>query len=360
MTTASPATSTGTKPQPKASGNPDWTAIPRSNGNTTSYTVQNLTNVTSYTLEIRALRGLEEGPSSSTSATTPDGPPTVPDEPSRSEPLAKKTKASPYRGELPPMRTHAPPSLRTEFVTDKSEPLRGRTRRSRQIDCCSATITGLRNRHHYEVQVSAVNRIGTSASIGPVNVTPQAPATEPPAPTGNADLNLGQIGQGWTTTGNNTLFNSCIGTKSFQIIWNGPDEQPRRADQWAAHINTNGGAGVVSYRFTRSPGQPEYYELNGTVRLPRHWKRGPSMCEAGSVKRGALGPESLSTASSNNERKLDALNTINTQQTTTAGGSNEPPADYPRTQERSQPKRQAQPAETSTPATGSPKQTSSA
>ena len=124
---------------------------------------------------------------------------------------------------------------------------------------------GLRNRHHYEVQVSAVNRLGASPSIGPVNVTPQAPATEPPAPTGNADLSLGQIGQGWTTTGNNTLFNSCTGTKSFQIIWNGPDDHSRRADQWAAHINTNGGAGVVSYSFARSPGQQDYYEMNGTV-----------------------------------------------------------------------------------------------
>ena len=82
---------------------------------------------------------------------------------------------------------------------------------------------------------------------------------------GDANLNLGQIGQGWTTTGNNTLFNSCTGTKSFQIIWNGPDDHSRGADQWAAHINTKGGAGVVSYSFSRSPGQQEYYEMNGTV-----------------------------------------------------------------------------------------------
>ena len=110
-----------------------------------------------------------------------------------------------------------------------------------------------------------MNRLGASASIGPDNVTPQAPATEPPIPTGDANLNLGHIGQGWATTGNNTLFNSCTGTKSFQIIWNGPDNRSRGADQWAAHINTNGGAGVVSYSFARSPGQQEYYELNGTV-----------------------------------------------------------------------------------------------
>ena len=244
--------------------NPDWTAIPRSNGNTTSYTVQNLTNVTSYTLEIRALRGLEEGPSSTTSANTPDGPATVPNTPSHLDPS--------------PLDQGFTLSWRIPANEDARAPVNSYRVRYRQIgttswqntsvtsgDCCSTTITGLRNRHHYEVQVSAVNRLGASASIGPVNVTPQAPATEPPAPTGDADLNLGTIGHGWTTTGNNTMMDSCTGTKSFLLIWNGPDEHSRRADQWAAHINTNGGAGVVSYSFTRSPGQQEYYEMNGTV-----------------------------------------------------------------------------------------------
>ena len=132
-------------------------------------------------------------------------------------------------------------------------------------ECCGKTITGLTNRLHYEVQMAAVNRLGTGPWAGPVNVTPQAPYSAPPAPTGDADLSLGQIGQGWTTTGNNTLIDSCTGTKSFRIIWNGPDGHSRKANQWAAHINTYGGAGVVSHSFTRSPGQQEYYEMNGTV-----------------------------------------------------------------------------------------------
>ena len=244
--------------------NPDWTAIPSSNGSTTSYTVRNLTNLTSYTLEVRALRGLEEGPSSSTSATTPGGPATVPDAP---RDLVTREQDQGFTV-----------SWRTPAHKDERAPVTSYRVRYRQIgttswqnesvtsdNCCSATITGLRNRHHYEVQVSAVNRLGASESIGPINVTPQAPATEPPPPPGDANLNLGHIGQGWTTTGNNTLFNSCTETKSFQIIWNGPDDHSRGADQWAAHINTKGGAGVVSYSFSRSPGQQEYYEMNGTV-----------------------------------------------------------------------------------------------
>ena len=80
MTTASPATSTGIKLTTEIrveslTGRTSQAA----NANTTSYTVRNLMNVTNYTLEVHALRGLEEGPASGTSANTPDGPATVPE-----------------------------------------------------------------------------------------------------------------------------------------------------------------------------------------------------------------------------------------------------------------------------------------
>ena len=243
---------------------PDWTAIPNSNGSTTSYTVRNLTNLTNYTLEVRALRGLEAGPASITSADTPGGPATAPDAP-RDLVTRQEDQGFTASWRSPPDEDARAPvtSYRVRYQQIGTTSWQNTSVTS--DDCCSTTITGLRNRHHYEVQVSAMNRLGASPWIGPNNVTPQAPTTEPPAPTGHADLNLGHIGQGWITTGNNTLFNSCTGTKSFQIIWNGPDDHSRRADQWAAHINTRGGAGVVSYNFTRSPGQQEYYELNGTV-----------------------------------------------------------------------------------------------
>ena len=244
--------------------NPNWTDIPSSNANTTSYTVQNLTNLTSYTLQVRALRGLEEGPASSTSANTPDGAATAPDAPSHlstrqeDQGFTASWRSPAHEDERAPVTSYQVEyrEIGTTRWQDTSVP---------SDDCCSTTITSLRNRHHYEVQVAAVNRLGASPSIGPVNVTPQEPATEPPSPTGDADLSLGAIGQGWTTTGTNTLINSCTGSKTFRIIWDGPNEHSRNADEWAAHINTNGGAGVVSYSFTRSPGQQEYYELNGTV-----------------------------------------------------------------------------------------------
>ena len=133
-------------------------------------------------------------------------------------------------------------------------------------ECCGKTITGLTNRRHYEVQAAAVNRLGTGPWAGPVNVTPQAPYSAPPAPTGDADLSLGTLALHWTTTGSgNDLGDSCTGPKSFYIIWDGPDGNEKRADEWAAHINTNGGAGEVTYNFRESPGSTGYYEMYGTV-----------------------------------------------------------------------------------------------
>ena len=78
---ASPDTSTGIKLRTTAAGTPTGPAFPGSNASTTSFRVRPLVNLTSYTLEVRALRGLEEGQASSTSATTPDGPAAVPKEP---------------------------------------------------------------------------------------------------------------------------------------------------------------------------------------------------------------------------------------------------------------------------------------
>ena len=246
--------------------NPNWTDVPSSNAGTTSHTVRPLVNLTAYTFEVRAMRGLEEGPASSTSATTPDGPADVPKEPRKLSVHEEDQGFTASWGKPPDEDERAPvTSYLVRHRKIGTSPWQNVTVIS--DECCSKTITGLTNRLHYEVQAAAVNRLGTGPWAGPVNVTPQAPATQPPAPTGDANLSLGQIGQGWETTGNN-LIDSCTGTKKFQIIWNGPDGHSRKADQWAAHINTNGGAGVVSYSFDRSPGQQEYYEMNGHSASP--------------------------------------------------------------------------------------------
>ena len=243
--------------------NPDWTGIPSSNANTTSHRMRPLINITAYTFEVRAVRGLEEGRASSASATTPDGPATVPNQPTS---LGIHQREQGFNA-----------SWRRSTEPDKRAPVTSYQVRHRQVgtsswrnvtvdDCCAITVTGLTNRRHYEVEVAAVNRLGTSPWAGPVNVTPQPPYTEPPAPTGDPDLSLGRLGLNWTTPNSGSDPNdSCTGTRNFRIIWTGPEERARGAGEWAAHINTSRGAGEVTYTFRQSPGERDYYEMNGTV-----------------------------------------------------------------------------------------------
>ena len=245
--------------------NPNWTSVPGSNAGTTSHTVRSLVNLTAYTFEVRAVRGLEEGQASSTAATTPDGPAAVPREPrnlvtrERDQGFTASWGTPPEADERAPVTSYLVRHRQTgtspwQNVTVMSD------------DCCATTITGLTNRRHYEVQAAAVNRIGAGPWAGPVNVTPQAPATQPPAPTGDADLSLGTLSPYWTTTGSDhDPGDSCTGPKSFYIIWGGPDGHEKRADEWAAHINTHGGAGEVTHNFRESPGSTGHYEMYGTV-----------------------------------------------------------------------------------------------
>ena len=245
--------------------NPGWTSIPSSNANTTSFRIQSLVNLTAYTFEVRAMRGLDEGPASSTSATTPDGPATVPNETTSLRVVQgdQEFRASWGRPTEPDERAAV-----TEYKVRHRQIGTSSWRSVTVDDCCAVTVTGLTNRRHYEMQVAAMNRVGTGPWAGPVNVTPQPPHTDPPAPTGDADLSLGTLGPSWTTANSGDyLSDSCTGTESFRIIWSGPDERARGADEWAAHIRTNGGAGEVTYSFRHSPGERDYYEMNGTVSL---------------------------------------------------------------------------------------------
>ena len=58
---------------------PDWTTIPNSAAETTSYTIADLTNGTEYTFEVRAVNAVGEGPAARTTATpvAPNRPPTL-------------------------------------------------------------------------------------------------------------------------------------------------------------------------------------------------------------------------------------------------------------------------------------------
>ena len=255
---------------------PDWTDIPGSGASTTSYTVGNLANWTPYTFQIRAVRGNEPTATSAATA-TPEGPPSAPlnlAARAQDEGITASWQIPPAGDERAPVTSY---KVRYRQVGMGTSPWQNLTRAN---DDRSTTqeINNLTNRQHYEVQVAAVNRLG-AGQWASVKATPQAPDSPPPAPTGDAALTLGILGLFWdnSTTGNTLWADTCTGLRSFHIIWDGPKGHDRAADEWAAHINTSGGAGAVTYSFRETPipiqegdedSEPQhsgYYEMYGTV-----------------------------------------------------------------------------------------------
>ena len=246
---------------------PDWTDIPGSRASTTSYTVRNLANRTPYTFQIRAVRG-NEPTATSTASATPEGPPTVPLAPrnlaarAQDQGITASWQIPPAGDERAPVTSY---KVRYRQVGMGTSPWQNLTRAN---DDRSATqeINNLTNRQHYQVQVAAVNRVGTGQWAS-VKATPQAPDSPLPAPTGDAALTLGILGLFWenSTTGNTLWADTCTGPRSFSIIWDGPKGHARGADEWAAHINTSGGAGVVTHGFRETLNHSGYYEMYGTV-----------------------------------------------------------------------------------------------
>ena len=257
---------------------PDWTDIPGSGASTTSYTVGNLANWTPYTFQIRAVRGNEPTATSAATA-TPEGPPSAPRNLAalgQDEGITAWWQTPPAGDEPAPVTSY---KVRYRQVGMGTSPWQNLTRAN---DDRSTTqeINNLTNRQHYEVQVAAVNRLGTGQWAS-IKATPQAPDSPPPAPTGDAALTLGTLGLFWdnSTTGNTLWADTCTGSRSFRIIWDGPKGHARGADEWAAHINTSGGAGGVTHEFREIPirdqegdedsdSQPQhsgYYEMYGTV-----------------------------------------------------------------------------------------------
>ena len=256
---------------------PDWTDIPGSGASTTSYTVGDLANWTPYTFQIRAVRGNEPTATSAATA-TPEGPPSAP----RNLTARGQDQGITAWWQTPPAGEEPAPitsyKVRYRQVGMGTSPWQNLTRAN---DDRSATqeINNLTNRQHYEVQVAAVNRVGTGQWAS-VKATPQAPDSPPPAPTGDPDLTLGILGLFWdnSITGNTLWADTCTGSRSFRIIWDGPKGHARGADEWAAHINTSGGAGGVTHEFREIPIRDQegdedsdsqqhsgYYEMNGTV-----------------------------------------------------------------------------------------------
>ena len=130
-------------------------------------------------------------------------------------------------------------------------------------------ITGLTNRRAYEVQVAAVNRMGTGEWAS-VKATPQEPYAPPPGPAGDPAFDVGRLGIYWLAPNANHTnvldVEYCTGSEDFRVIWTGPAGN-RIADEWDVYIYTRRGAGEVSYSFEESTGTADgaYFAMNGTV-----------------------------------------------------------------------------------------------
>ena len=251
---------------------PDWTDIARSRWTTTAYTVTGLSNRSAYIFQARALRGSLTGPAS-TARATPEGPPTVPPPPTQviafrtddghavawirianEDPRARVTA---YRVRW--RRTGTQRWTETPNVADAD-------------NIAIQNINALTNGTHYEIQVAAVNRVGTGAWAS-TSYTPQQAWGEAldEAETANigsdTDLGIAGLFAYWTASYGSTnshpntavawlTLDSCTGAHSFRIYWDLPDGQSA-ADKWEAHIISRFGAGAVTHEFRTVDGYPE-------------------------------------------------------------------------------------------------------
>ena len=255
----------------------NWTEIPDSSALTTSFTVTDLQNGADYTFEVRAVNHVGEGAETSVSVISV-GPPTIPRQPGN-------IGFDIHDGGLTVYWTRPREDFRaliTSYIVRYREmEAADWTNVSQSISAhgISHKITGLTNRRHYEVQVAAVNRIGTSTWVTGSD-TPQG-STEPPPPEGLPEINVGHLAAYWTDSfgsvtihpdsiNTNTIQNSCTDEESFRVFWTGPDDDDQSnklAAEWDAHLKTWGGAGEVTYRFLYEGGSTEYVGMYGTVDL---------------------------------------------------------------------------------------------
>ena len=171
------------------------------------------------------MRGQERGPPVTTQSTTPSGPATVPQAPSNPRISARGEGFTLSWGLHNNDDERAPvTSFKVRHREIGTSSWRHVTVTVTEQDCCELIITRLRNRHHYEAQVAAMNRLGTGPWADPDSVTPQAPISSPPSPIGDPDRSLSYLNLFWhnSNTGNNLWSDTCKGDRSFRIILGRP------------------------------------------------------------------------------------------------------------------------------------------
>ena len=232
--------------------------------------MRNLANRAAYTFQMRAVRG-NQPTTTSTASATPEGPPTASLAPTHVRAEGQDQRIT-VRWHIPPAPDDRAPvtSYKVSYRLVGTSSWQNVTRANDDRSALQE-INNLTNRNHYEVQVAAVNHVGTGQWAS-VKATPQAPHANPPDPIGAPSLSLlsssrARLGLYWeiSRTDNTLWGDSCTGLRSFRIIWDGPNGRDKRANEWAAHINTKRGSGVVDYSFRETPGDSGNYEMHGAM-----------------------------------------------------------------------------------------------
>ena len=250
---------------------PDWTDIPGSGWTTAGYVVRNLANRTEYTLELRALRGTLEGPAARANA-TPEGPPSVPTAPTDLGAAGGDQTISLYWSPPADEDERAPVTAYRVRYREVDGSWRNVSRAS-DDDSLRQNITGLTNNQHYEVEVAAVNRVGTGPWAS-ARATPQPPKEQTDDTGSDDSLKVTGIYAYWTdgsgsqqahpdANGNALVLESCEGEHAFRLIWDLPNDT--KPDQWEANVHTRAGTGQISYTF--SPVDADLPYMLGTADL---------------------------------------------------------------------------------------------
>ena len=246
-----------------SSWNPDWTAVPGSNARTTSYTVRNLANGISHTVQVRALEGSKEsGPAELTA--TPLGPPSGPQPPVDLE-LISRDAALSFSWDKPSEDDRAPiTSYDVRYRRYGSSSSWRNVTRTNQDDSTEQLVEGLTNRQAYEVQVAAVNSVGrgdwASDSAVPQGIQPPPENPDDVLP---PRFRLGELAAEWTDRypsddehpdrdelNPNLIWGDCVRNIAFRVFWEESTERAERSTDYEVHLITYGGAGRVTHRIT--------------------------------------------------------------------------------------------------------------
>ena len=277
------------RPSASTTWRPDWTDIPGSHADTTSFRVRNLVNGTEYTFEVRAV----ESPSAlsdASSVTETPLQPTVPAAPWGLGLAQRDGALLAYWNEPPKLpTTHLAPitSYQVRFRLYGSS--QAWTYISRDGDTSrSQLLAGLINRKPYEVEVAAVNRIGTGPWAAN-SAVPQPVQSKPDNADAVDDLTFPALAALWVDGyaseiehpdrdpwSTNTIWNSCLSQENSMILWIGANVEYRGSNVHQAplehqvHVNTDHGAGEFRTEFRPSSHDAEITRLFGTVNLHKY------------------------------------------------------------------------------------------